>query len=188
LESTGSNGLIEYLSKLDDPRVERTKRHKLIDVMVIAICAVLYGADTWVDVELFGKSKKAWLAASLNCPTAFPLPTASAECVQCWMRSSISSLPAEAKRSFQGRTTRGYWGIENSVHWVLDVAFREDESRGNGAENFSTLRRMALNMLKQETTSKGGTAAKRKRAGWDEEYLLTVLPELRCDCPGGLPL
>jgi predicted transposase YbfD/YdcC len=88
------------------------------------------------------------------------------------MRNSISSLPAEAKQSFQGRTTRGHWGIENSVHWVLDVAFREDESRvrsGNGAENLSTLRRIALNMLKQETTSKGGTAAKRKRAGWDED-------------------
>jgi len=55
---------------------------------------------------------------------------------------------------------------------VLDVAFREDESRvrsGNGTENFFTLRRMVLNMLKQETTSKGGTAAKRKRDGWDED-------------------
>lgn len=93
-------------------------------------------------------------------------------------RFYISSLPAEAKRLLAA--TRGHWGIENSVHWVLDVAFREDESRvrsGNGAENFSTLRRMALNMLKQETTSKGGTAAKRKRAGWDEDYLLTVLSE-----------
>ena len=61
---------------------------------------------------------------------------------------------------------------------MLDIAFREDESRvriGNAAENLATLRRMALNLLKHETTSKGGTAAKRKRAGWDEDYLLKVL-------------
>ena len=73
---------------------------------------------------------------------------------------------------------RGHCGIENSVHWTLDVAFEEDDCRvrvGNAAENFSALRRMALNMLKRGPMSKGGVAAKRKRAGWDEDYLLTVL-------------
>ena len=57
---------------------------------------------------------------------------------------------------------------------MLDVAFGEDASRvrqGNAAGNLSVLRRMALNMLKQETTSQGGVAAKRKRVGWDEDYL-----------------
>ena len=63
---------------------------------------------------------------------------------------------------------------------MLDVAFGEYASRvrqGNAAENLPVLRRMALNMLKQETTSRGGVATKRKRAGWDEDYLLLVLAQ-----------
>ena len=73
---------------------------------------------------------------------------------------------------------RGHWAIENSLHWMLDVAFNEDDCRvrvGNAAENFSILRRMALNMLKRESSSKVGVRAKRKRAGWDPDYLITVL-------------
>ena len=91
-------------------------------------------------------------------------------------RYFISSLSDDARKLLSG--VRTHWGIENSVHWVLDVAFSEDDSRvrtGNAAENFSVLRRMALNMLKRESTSKGGIAAKRERAGWDEDYMLTVL-------------
>ena len=74
-------------------------------------------------------------------------------------------------------SVRTHWGIENSVHWVLDVAFGEDASRVSRAMRLRTClyRRMALNMLKAETTSQGGVAAKRKRAGWDEDYLLLVL-------------
>ena len=93
-------------------------------------------------------------------------------------RYYISSLPNDARKLLSG--VRTHWGIENSVHWVLDVAFGEDNSRvrvGNSAENFSILRRMALNMLKSETTLKVGVAAKRKRAGWDGEYLLKVLAQ-----------
>ena len=91
-------------------------------------------------------------------------------------RYYISSLPNDARTLLS--SVRTHWGIENSVHWVLDVAFGEDNSRvrqGNAAENLSVLRRMALNMLKAETTSQGGVAAKRKRTGWDEDYLLLVL-------------
>jgi hypothetical protein len=56
-DSTGS--LIEHFSNLEDPRVDRTKRHPLIDILVIAICAVICGADNWVAVELFGQAKLA---------------------------------------------------------------------------------------------------------------------------------
>jgi predicted transposase YbfD/YdcC len=73
---------------------------------------------------------------------------------------------------------RGHWSIENQCHWVLDVAFREDESRirtDHGPENFGLLRKIALNFLKQERVRNIGIAAKRKAAGWDHDYLLRVL-------------
>lgn len=73
---------------------------------------------------------------------------------------------------------RGHWAVENCLHWTLDVAFREDECRmraGHSAENFSILRRIALNLLKQEKTSKRGIKGKRHKAGWDNDYLFTVL-------------
>ncbi len=76
------------------------------------------------------------------------------------------------------RAVRQRWGIENELHWVLDIAFREDESRvrkDHGPENLAVLRHMALNLLKQETTAKVGINARRKKAGWDETYLLKVL-------------
>jgi predicted transposase YbfD/YdcC len=80
------------------------------------------------------------------------------------------------------KASRDHWHVENKLHWVLDVAFREDESRirkGDGAENFSILRRIALNLLKQEKTEKTGIENKRSRAGWDQDYLETVLAGLR---------
>lgn len=73
---------------------------------------------------------------------------------------------------------RNHWSIENSLHWLLDVAFREDECRvrmGYAAENFTVLRHMALNLLKQGTRIKRGIKTRRKVAGWDENYLLELL-------------
>jgi len=91
-------------------------------------------------------------------------------------RYYIASLSGDAKQALGA--VRGHWGIENKVHWVLDIAFREDECRirkGNGAQNFAVLRHIALNLLKQEKTAKCGVKNKRLKAGWDESYLLKVL-------------
>ena len=378
MDATPIASLTEQFSKLKDPRVDRTKRHKLIDVVVIAICAVIGGADTWADVELFGKSKKDWLSGLIELPNGIPSHDTFGrvfamldseqfqECFVDWVRAvsevtggqlvaidgktvrrshdrfigkgaihmvsawasenhlvlgqtkvdersnEITAIPellrvldvsgcivtidamgcqkeialtitdrgadyvlalkenqpqlhedvreifdharrtgfadldhdfcetvnkghgrietrrcwavsdpdyisyvndsqewhrltsmvmVESERLVDGKTTRqvryyisslpnraetllatvrGHWGVENSVHWVLDVAFREDDSRvrkGNAPENLAVLRRIALNMLKAETTSKGGIAAKRKRAGWDNDYLRKVLAQ-----------
>ncbi len=77
-----------------------------------------------------------------------------------------------------GRAVRAHRGIENGLHWVLDIAFREDESRarvGASATNLVVLRHIALNLLKQERTAKVGIKNKRLKAAWDERYLLKVL-------------
>ena len=73
---------------------------------------------------------------------------------------------------------RGHWGIENSLHWVLDVVFREDESRhhaGNSGENLALLRRLAISLLKQEKSSNASLKTKRLRCGWDDDYLAKVI-------------
>jgi predicted transposase YbfD/YdcC len=91
-------------------------------------------------------------------------------------RFFISSLPPAVKEF--ARAVRGHWGIENSLHWVLDVVFAEDRSRvrkGHGQENFALLRRTALSLLKGETTTAASVKCKRKMAGWDDDLLLRIL-------------
>ena len=92
------------------------------------------------------------------------------------VRFFINSLPPKVKTF--ARAVRGHWGIENSLHWVLDVSFREDESRvrkDHAPENLALVRRLAAALLKQDKSTKGGIACKRKQAGWDNDYLEQVL-------------
>lgn len=99
-----------------------------------------------------------------------------AETLEVQTRYFISSLPADAKTIL--KVKRSHWKIENQVHWVLDIAFREDESRvrkDHAPQNLAILRHIALNLLKNEKTAKGGIHAKRLQAGWNNDYLLTVL-------------
>jgi predicted transposase YbfD/YdcC len=91
--------------------------------------------------------------------------------------SSLSGLGPEE----MGRRGRAHWSIENRLHWCLDVAFGEDASRirrDHGPENYATIRRFALQAFKRDRTSTRGLAAKARRAGWDDAYLLTVLAGL----------
>jgi len=91
-------------------------------------------------------------------------------------RVFITSMPPQVKKF--ARAVRNHWGIETSLHWVLDVSFREDESRlhkGHGQENMALIRRLSASLLHNEPTCKAGVTCKRKCAGWDDDYLLKVL-------------
>lgn len=367
----------EMFADLPDPRVERTKRHALLDIITIAVCAVVSGADTWVDVEGWGHAKADWLATFLELPGGIPShdtfgrvfarldPAAFERCFLTWIQTvlpapageviaidgkvlrrshdrgggraaidlvsawaeerrlvlgqqavaddsnEITAVPAllallaldgaivtvdalhcqtatatairakgadyvlalktnqpqtydavetffaeavredwrdvvhehlvtedaghgrlETRRywtsadpallAYLGRETehwpalgcvgmvervratetgtrretsyylssldgtvetfaravRSHWGIENREHWVLDMAFREDESRvrtGDAAENVGVLRRIALNLIRLDRTRTGSVHTKRLKAGWDQDYLLQLL-------------
>ena len=92
-------------------------------------------------------------------------------------RYFISSI-AGTDASRMAEAIRGHWSVENKLHWVLDVSFAEDQSRqrkDHSAENFSRLRRVALNLLRQEKTKKRGIKGKRLNAAWDHDYLLKLL-------------
>ena len=91
-------------------------------------------------------------------------------------RYFLTSLECDAERFAQA--VRQHWGIENSLHWVLDVSFREDDCRirqDAGAQTMSVLRHMALNLIRRESHHKRGIKARRKRAGWDRRYLMQIL-------------
>jgi predicted transposase YbfD/YdcC len=120
----------------------------------------LRGFDRWKKLATVSRIRsQRWLGEEKSCED----------------RYHISSLTG-AKRILSG--VRSHWGIENQLHWCLDLAFDEDRCRvrkGNGAENFAILRHIALNLLQQEKTSKRSIQGKRLLAGWDEDYLFKVL-------------
>jgi predicted transposase YbfD/YdcC len=368
-------GIEKHFGNIEDPRIERTKLHKLVDILVIAICAVIAGADNWEDIEEFGKARIEWFQTILEIPNGIPshdtfnrlfarlepeqfqnsfiswMKSASeliggqviaidgkvvrrshdngigksaidmvsawatanqlvlgqvkvdeksneitaipvlldaleiAGCIitidamgcqteiakkivdrkgeyglalkgnqgnlhedvellfndleksqyknfsfdyektvdknhgrieirECWAISdreilrhlrgfdnwekleTVSRIRSERRigdetsiedrfyiTSFTGASKilgaiRSHWGIENQLHWVLDIAFDEDHSRirkDYGSDNFAVLRHIALNLLKQEKTCKRGMKGKRLLAGWNHDYLITVL-------------
>jgi predicted transposase YbfD/YdcC len=87
---------------------------------------------------------------------------------------SSAALPPEALAA----AIRRHWGIENGLHWVLDVGFREDASRvreRNAARNLALLRKVALNFARADTTLKASLKGKRKYAGWDDTFMATLI-------------
>jgi predicted transposase YbfD/YdcC len=97
-------------------------------------------------------------------------------------RYYLSSLPGATDEDTQrlNRAIRTHWEIENRVHWVLDVAMGEDVNRtrkGESAQNLALIRKLALNLWRQEPSVTVGIAARQKRAGWDHDYVLKILSQ-----------
>lgn len=91
-------------------------------------------------------------------------------------RYYISSLPGDAWKI--GHAIRSHWSVENKLHWQLDISYGEDDCKvrkDNGAENFSVIRRVTLNLLKADKKTKAGIKNKRSKAGWNKDYMLQVL-------------
>lgn len=91
-------------------------------------------------------------------------------------RYYISSLEADAWKI--GHAIRSHWSVENKLHWQLDVSYGEDGCKirkDNGAENFSVIRRVTLNLLKADKKTKAGIKNKRSKAGWNKDYMLEIL-------------
>ena len=121
----------------------------------------LEGREEWKDLKsvVFIESER-FIGESLSVET----------------RYYLSSLPNDAR--LLNQAVRSHWGVENSLHWVLDVTFQEDRSRikkENAPENFGLLRRLALCLLKKESSSKRSIKGRRLRASWDQGYLQRVL-------------
>lgn len=129
---------------------------------------LLSSVEHLIDAELWSGLKRVGLVESERRIKGKP-PTIE-------QRYYLLSLDGGVERFAQG--VRSHWSIENQLHWCLDVAFNEDDSRirsGYAPENMALIRHIALNLLGQETSVKAGKKAKRKKAGWDNAYLTKVL-------------
>jgi len=110
--------LVDHFATLDDPRVERTKLHPLLSIVTMAICAVIGGAESWDDIELFGESKADWFASFLDLPHGIPShdtfnrvfaaldPMQFQACFLHWMQAVAGVLPAQVI-ALDGKTVRG---------------------------------------------------------------------------------
>ena len=138
-------------------------------------CFVVRAATAWLTEEQLS----AW--SGLSCVACVESERTIRGVTTVEQRYFLTSLSPTSKKSIAKQVLRGvrsHWGIENHQHWLLDVAFREDDSRirrDNAPANFATLRRLALALVTKDTTTKASKRIKRLKAGWDNDYLLTLL-------------
>lgn len=127
------------------------------------------------DIDWLKKRHAAWMG--LDSIIAVTAKRELKDRVEEETRYFISSLDGN-NPARMGEIVRAHWAVENNLHWVLDIAFDEDQNRtrkGNSAANLAVIRHIALNLLKNEKSSKVGIKTKRGKAGWSKQYLLKVL-------------
>src|SRR3954469_20610915 len=152
----GTSGMIEGLAAcftgLEDPRETRRCDHQLVDILVIAVCAVIACAESWEDIELYRRSKRAWLETFLALPNGIPSHDT--------FRRVFMLLDPDA------------------LHWVLDVTFREDDSRvrdRTAARNLALLRKIARNLVTRDCRGRASRRGRRKMAAWNDDYMLQII-------------
>ena len=136
--------ILDHFADLDDPRVERTRRHKLVDIIAIAICATICGADSWVHVDLFGRSKLEWFQTFLELPNGVPShdtfgdvfarldPEQFQSCFMAWTQAIAELLPGEVV-AIDGKTARRSYdraGSKRAMHLVSAWATRNTLTLG----------------------------------------------------------
>lgn len=119
MDENNDDSLVGYLSIIPDPRIERSRRHNLLDILIIAVCAVICGAEGWTDIEEFGHSKEEWLKEFLELPSGIPShdtfrrvflildPTVFQQCFMEWIRSVNENLFKKDIIAIDGKTLRG---------------------------------------------------------------------------------
>ena len=85
-------GILDYFEELEDPRIERCKRHSLLDIITIAICASICGADTWVHVAMFGRSKEEWFRSFLELPNGIPSHDTFGDVFARWIPKALHEM------------------------------------------------------------------------------------------------
>ena len=136
--------ILDHFAELDDPRVERTRHHKLVDILAIAICATICGADSWVHIELFGRSKLAWFQTFLELPHGVPShdtfgdvcarldPAQLQNCFVSWTQAIAELLPGEVV-AIDGKTARRSYdraGKKGAIHMVSAWATQQTLTLG----------------------------------------------------------
>ena len=136
--------ILDHFADLDDPRVERTQRHKLVDILAIVICATICGADSWVHIELFGRSKLAWFQTFLELPHGIPSPDTFGDvfarlapaqlqdCFVSWTQAIAELLPGEVV-AIDGKTARRSHdraGNKGAIHMVSAWATQNNLTLG----------------------------------------------------------
>src|SRR5438552_16350812 len=119
MADTVNASIVEHFQTLEDPRIERTKKHLLLDILVIAVCTLLTGGEGFQDMELFGKSKRAWLQTFLALPHGIPShetfdrvfarlnPQRFQECFLAWTRA-VAQLTRGTLVSLYGKTVKSF--------------------------------------------------------------------------------
>ena len=144
--------ILDHFAELDDPRVERTRHHKLVDILAIAICATICGADSWVHIELFGRSKLAWFQSFLELPHGIPShdtfddvfarldPVQLQDCFISWTQAIAELLPGEVV-AIDGKTARRSYdraGKKGAIHMVSAWATQQSLTLGQSLPRATT--------------------------------------------------